>query len=56
MKALSIDQGLLDSEWQEEGGRERRYYHLSQEGQTLLANLTYEWQQQNHHLEKLLGV
>jgi PadR family transcriptional regulator PadR len=50
------DQGLLDSEWQEEGGRERRYYRLSKDGKALLVNLTHEWQQQNHHLGKLLGV
>jgi DNA-binding PadR family transcriptional regulator len=50
------DQGLLDSEWQQGEGRERRYYQLSVEGKQLLENLTSEWQQLNHHLGKLLEV
>src|SRR5690606_18894161 len=49
------DQGLLDSEWQQAEGRERRYYQLSPEGKTLLVNLTSEWQQLNHHLGKIIG-
>lgn len=50
------EQGLLDSEWQQGEGRERRYYQLSEEGKTLLENLTGEWQELNHHLGKLLEV
>lgn len=50
------DQGLLDSEWQQGEGRERRYYVLSEEGKRLLENLTTEWQELNHHLGKLLEV
>lgn len=50
------DQGLLDSEWQQGEGRERRYYKLSDEGKQLLENLTSEWQQLNLHLGKVLEV
>ena len=50
------DQGLLDSEWREEGGRERRYYQVSKEGKHLLESLANEWRQLNHHLGKLLEV
>lgn len=49
------DQGLLDSEWQQGEGRERRYYKLSETGMTLLKNLTGEWQQLNGHLGKIIG-
>ena len=34
------DQGLLNSEWQQGDGRERRYYQLSELGSNLLVNLT----------------
>ena len=50
------DQGLLESEWQQGDGRERRYYHLSSNGTALLASLTNEWQTLNSHLTKLLEV
>lgn len=38
------EQGLLDSEWQQAEGRERRYYELSASGRTVLHQLTEEWQ------------
>lgn len=50
------DQGLLDSEWQQGEGRERRYYQLSEDGKLLLESLTGEWLELNHHLGKLLEV
>ena len=49
------DQGLLDSEWRQGEGRERRYYQLSDLGAELLAQLTDEWQQLNAALGSLLG-
>ena len=49
------DQGLLDSEWRQGEGRERRYYHLSEQGAELLVQLTQEWRQLNQALEPLLG-
>jgi DNA-binding PadR family transcriptional regulator len=48
------EQGLLDSEWQQAEGRERRYYSLSVQGQELLVQLTDEWQQLNSALAPLL--
>lgn len=48
------DQGLLDSEWQQAEGRERRYYQLSPLGNELLTQLTDEWQLLNTALTGLL--
>lgn len=48
------EQGLLDSEWQQAEGRERRYYQLSQQGKELLLQLTDEWRQLNSALGPLL--
>ncbi|HET8554858.1 MAG TPA: PadR family transcriptional regulator [Rhodanobacteraceae bacterium] len=36
-------QGLLASEWKIEDGPPRRYYHLSNTGEKLLAELTASW-------------
>ncbi|AAN53812.1 PadR family transcriptional regulator [Shewanella oneidensis MR-1] len=49
------EQGLLDSEWRQAEGRERRYYQLSSSGAELLSQLTEEWQQLNGALAFLLG-
>ncbi len=49
------DQGLLDSEWQQGEGRERRYYQLSTLGTELLTPLINEWQQLNGALTNVLG-
>lgn len=48
------DQGLLDSEWQQGEGRERRYYKLSELGANLLQQLTREWTTLNNALGPLL--
>ncbi|CAD6366593.1 PadR family transcriptional regulator [Shewanella putrefaciens] len=48
------DQGLLESEWRQAEGRERRYYQLSSLGAELLSQLTDEWQQLNGALAFLL--
>jgi DNA-binding PadR family transcriptional regulator len=38
-------QGLVESEWQVvDDTRPRRYYQISPAGQTVLSNLTQEWQ------------
>jgi PadR family transcriptional regulator, regulatory protein PadR len=50
------EQGLLDSEWQQGEGRERRYYQLSELGAQLFNQLTEEWQQLNSALGNLLGT
>src|ERR1700742_4489059 len=36
-------QGLLISEWREEDKRNKRFYHLSNDGETMLAKLLGEW-------------
>ncbi len=48
------EQGLLDSEWQQAEGRERRYYRLSEHGRELLVQLTDEWLQLNSAMGPLL--
>ena len=48
------EQGLLDSEWQQGEGRERRYYLLSELGAELLQQLTQEWTTLNTALGPLL--
>ncbi|WP_019677076.1 PadR family transcriptional regulator [Arsukibacterium perlucidum] len=48
------DQGLLESEWQQGEGRERRYYLLSELGAELLQQLTQEWTTLNNALGPLL--
>jgi PadR family transcriptional regulator PadR len=37
-------QGLLASEWREEGKRNKRFYRLSAEGRQVLKRLLAEWQ------------
>jgi len=36
-------QGLLTSEWREEGKRNKRFYRLSADGERVLARLLAEW-------------
>ncbi|ALO45793.1 PadR family transcriptional regulator [Pseudohongiella spirulinae] len=50
------EQQLLDSEWRQGEGRERRYYQLSELGAELLSQLTDEWQQLNGALGSILGT
>jgi DNA-binding PadR family transcriptional regulator len=45
-------QGLLTSEWREEG-RNKRFYRLSPEGETLLAQLQAEWAAIGASLDRL---
>jgi DNA-binding PadR family transcriptional regulator len=37
------EQGLLESEWNVEGSRPRRYYQISSTGEELLQVLTDDW-------------
>src|ERR1700677_2130014 len=37
-------QGLLSSEWREHEKRNKRFYHLSHEGEPILNQLLAEWQ------------
>ena len=47
-------QGLLDSQWDTEAGRPRRYYILSEAGQHVLAAMTEEWQNLAVLMDRLL--
>src|ERR1700729_1363315 len=47
-------QGLLVSEWREEDKRNRRFYHLSETGTTVLRQLLFEWGRINSSLERIL--
>lgn len=47
-------QGLLTSEWREEGKRQKRFYRLSNDGAAALAGLTSEWRAMNGALESIL--
>lgn len=49
-------QGLVESEWQViDDVRPRRYYKISAAGQTILSNLTQEWQALVMTMEHLLN-
>ena len=47
-------QGLLVSEWRDEGRRRKRFYRLSPEGESLLARLLEEWRRISLSLEKII--
>ena len=47
-------QGLLLSEWREEDKRNKRFYRLSEEGQSVLERLLVEWRSINGAIENLL--
>ncbi len=49
-------QNLLESDWQVvDDTRPRRYYKMSQEGETIYANLTQEWNEMVSVMNNLLG-
>jgi DNA-binding PadR family transcriptional regulator len=49
------DQGLLQSEWNVEGSRPRRYYQISPQGKEILNDLAAEWRNLADVMEKLLS-
>jgi len=49
-------QGLLVSEWREENKRNKRFYHISPEGERILSQLLDEWQGINRALDQIRGV
>ena len=49
------DQGLLQSEWNVEGSRPRRYYQISQEGSAILKDLASDWRDLTEVMGKLLA-
>lgn len=47
-------QGLLASEWREQDKRNKRFYRLSADGETILQQLLAEWQTINSSLARIL--
>jgi len=47
-------QGLLTSQWREEDKRNKRFYRLSPNGETILTQLLVEWNGINASLHKIL--
>lgn len=48
------DEGLLESDWNTEGTRPRKYYRLSEHGRGVLERLAGEWNHLNRVVEALL--
>jgi PadR family transcriptional regulator PadR len=48
-------QGLLVSAWREENKRNKRFYHLSDEGEVILAHLLEEWRAIDASLNRIIG-
>ena len=49
------NQGLLMSEWREEGKRNKRFYRLSDEGTEMLTQLLAEWRSIDSSLKAILS-
>lgn len=49
------DQGLLDSTWDVEGSRPRRYYSLTASGKAVLRKLSEDWEGMVRVMENLLA-
>jgi PadR family transcriptional regulator PadR len=47
-------QGLLVSQWREEEKRNKRFYHLSSDGERILDQLLEEWQSINASLTRIV--
>jgi PadR family transcriptional regulator PadR len=48
------DQGLLESSWNTEGSRPRRYYRLNETGREVLAALAEDWRRLTAVMKNLL--
>ena len=48
-------QGLLTSQWREEGKRNKRFYRLSRTGEAMLEQLLAEWRGLNASLANIVG-
>ncbi len=47
-------QGLLTSEWREEEKRNKRFYRLSSDGETIFSQLLVEWRAINTSIDNIL--
>ena len=54
LRRLETD-GLLESEWNVEGSRPRRYYRISPLGEELLAALKVEWKSLTRNMDIILS-
>jgi DNA-binding PadR family transcriptional regulator len=54
LRRLEAD-GILDSEWNTEGSRPRRYYVINQLGRQLLKELNGEWHTLAANLDRMLS-
>lgn len=50
------EQGLLESEWNVEGSRPRRYYIISSDGKDVLTALKEEWGELTNAMNTMLKV
>ena len=48
-------QGLLKSEWRHDEKRKKRYYQISELGETVLGTLTGHWSALNESISDILG-
>ncbi len=48
-------QGLLQSEWREENKRKKRFYRLTQYGESILAQLLDEFRRINASLDRIVS-
>lgn len=48
-------QGLLVSEWREEGKRNKRFYRLSDDGARMLNQLLAEWRSMDNSLDAIMS-
>ena len=48
-------QGLLASQWREEGKRNKRFYKLSDDGRRMLTQLLAEWRSIDTSLNNILS-
>jgi PadR family transcriptional regulator, regulatory protein PadR len=55
LRRLEAD-GLLQSEWNVEGSRPRRYYRISMNGEKLLDSLKEEWRTLSGNLNRILSA
>ncbi len=49
-------QGLLTSEWREQDKRNKRFYRLSKEGESVLQQLMTEWRNLNSALDRIIDA
>lgn len=48
-------QGLLESSWNTDGAKPRKYYNTSELGLDILAELKVHWQNTTNSINKILG-